>query len=53
MTNFLPSSLAQRYVSGLIQTYLELTVTVIYDPELEFLKENWVMSAGWSTLDSI
>jgi hypothetical protein len=53
MTHFFPSFLAQRYVSGVIQTYTELTVTVICDPELDFLKENWVMSAEWSTLDSL
>jgi hypothetical protein len=53
LTHFLPSSLAQRYVSGVIQTFLQLTVTVIYDPELDFLKQNWVMSPEWSTRDSI
>jgi hypothetical protein len=40
-------------VSGILQTSLELTVTVTYDPELDFLKENWVMSADWSTRDSL
>jgi hypothetical protein len=53
MTHFLPSSLAQGYVSGVIQISLQLTVTVIYDPELDFLKQNWVMTAEWSTLDSL
>jgi hypothetical protein len=53
MTQFFPSSLAQRYVSGLIQTFLELTVTVIYDPELDFLKKKWIMSAELSTRDII
>jgi hypothetical protein len=32
---------------------LQLTVTVTCDPELDFLKENWIMSAEWSTLDSL
>jgi hypothetical protein len=41
-------------VSGVIQTSLQLTVTVRYDPEVViFLKENWVMSAESSTLDSL
>jgi hypothetical protein len=53
VTHFLPSSLAQRYVSVVIQTSLQLTITVISDPELVFLKQNWVTSADWSTLDSI
>jgi hypothetical protein len=53
VTHILPSSLAQSYVSGVIQTSLELTVTVIFDPELDFLKLNWVMSAEWNTLDSL
>jgi hypothetical protein len=53
VTHFFPSSPAQRYVSGVIQTYMELTVTVIYDPELDFLKENWDMSAERSTHDSL
>jgi hypothetical protein len=52
LTHFVPSSLAQRYVSGVIQTSLELTVSVTFDPELDFLKQNWVMSTEWSTLDS-
>jgi hypothetical protein len=52
LTHFVPSYLAQRYVSGIIQTSLQLTVTVIYYPKLEFLKQNWVMSPEWSTLDS-
>jgi hypothetical protein len=39
LPHFLPSSLAQRYVSGVIQTSLELTVTVTCDPELDFLKK--------------
>jgi hypothetical protein len=50
---FLPSSLEQRYVSGLIERSLQLTVTVTCDPELDFLKQNWVMSPEWSTLDSL
>jgi hypothetical protein len=53
VTDFLPSSLAQRYVSAVIETYLQLTVTVKYDPELDFLKQNWVMSEEWGTLDSL
>jgi hypothetical protein len=53
VTHFLPSSLAQRYVSGLIQTFRKLTLTVTCDPELDFLKQNWVMTAEWSTPDSI
>jgi hypothetical protein len=36
-----------------IQTSLQLTVTVTCVPELDFLKQNWVMSADWSTLDSL
>jgi hypothetical protein len=51
VTHFLPSSVGQRYVSGVIQTSLELKVTVKYDPELDFLKQNWVMSAEWDKLD--
>jgi hypothetical protein len=48
------SSLAQRYVSGVIQTSLQLTVTVRYDPVVvTFLKYNLVMSSEWSTLDSL
>jgi hypothetical protein len=46
------SSLAQTYVSGVIQTSLELTVTVNSDPELEFLKQNSVIFAKWSKPDS-
>jgi hypothetical protein len=53
LTNFVPSSLAQRYVSGLIQSSLHITVTVIYDPELDFLKQNWGMSSKWSKFDSL
>jgi hypothetical protein len=53
LTHFLPSSLAQRYVSEVIQISLKLTVTFIYDPELDFLKKNWVMCAEWNTLDSL
>jgi hypothetical protein len=52
-THFVPSSLAQRYVSGIIQTSLELTVTVTSYPELDFRKQNCVMSAECSTLDSL
>jgi hypothetical protein len=50
------SSLAQRYVSGVIQTSLELTDTVKCDPELDLymlyviLKQNWLMSAEWTTI---
>jgi hypothetical protein len=53
------SSLAQRYVSEVIQTSLELPVTGTCHPDLELyvlyviLKENWVMSAEWSTRDSL
>jgi hypothetical protein len=47
------SSLAQRYVSGLIQTFLELKFTFKYDPELDFLKQKWVMSAECSRIDSL
>jgi hypothetical protein len=39
-------------VSDVIQICLQLTITVIYDPELDFLKQNWVMSAEWGTSDS-
>jgi hypothetical protein len=53
LTHFAPSSLALSDVSGVIQTSLELTVTVTCDPELNFLKQNGVMSAEWSTLDSL
>jgi hypothetical protein len=45
LTHLVPSSLAQRYLSGIIQTSLQLTVTDKYDPELDFLKQNWVMSS--------
>jgi hypothetical protein len=40
-------------VSGLIGSSLQLTVKVTYDPELDFLKQNWVISAEWSTIDSL
>jgi hypothetical protein len=53
VTHFLPSSLAQRYVSWVIHSSVELTVTVIYDPELDFVKQNWVMSVEWSTRGSL
>jgi hypothetical protein len=53
LTHLFPSFPAQRYVSRVIQTSLELTHTVICDPELDFLKQNWFMSAEWSTLDSL
>jgi hypothetical protein len=53
VTHFVPSSLAQRYVYGVIETSLQLTVTVIFIPELEFLKQNLFMSAEWSTRDSL
>jgi hypothetical protein len=32
---------------------LELAVTFTYDPKRDFLKQNWVMTAEWSTLDSL
>jgi hypothetical protein len=32
---------------------LELIVTVTCDPDIDFLKQNWVMSAEWSTFDSL
>jgi hypothetical protein len=47
------SSLAQSYVSGVIKTSLELTVSVTFDPDLDFLKQNCVMSAEWSIRDSL
>jgi hypothetical protein len=47
------SSLAQSYVSGVRETSLQLTIRVTCDPELDFIKQNWVMSAEWSTLDSL
>jgi hypothetical protein len=53
LTHYVPSYLAQRFVSEVIQTSLELPVTVTCDPELYFIKQNWVMSAEWSTLDSL
>jgi hypothetical protein len=49
----LQSSLAQRYVSEIIQKPLELTVTVTCDTALDFLKQNFVMSAECSRLDSL
>jgi hypothetical protein len=53
VSQFLPSFLAQRYVSRVIQTSLQITVTVKFDPELDFPKQKWVMSEEWSTLDSL
>jgi hypothetical protein len=53
LTHFLPSTLAQRYVSGLIQISLQLTVTVTSDQELDILQQNRFMSAEWRTLDSL
>jgi hypothetical protein len=53
VTHFFPSSLDKRYVFGVIQKYLQLTFTVNSDPELDFLKENCVISADCSTLDSL
>jgi hypothetical protein len=53
VTHFLPSSLDQRYVSDLIHISLELTITVIYEPELDSLKKNCVMSVERSTRDSV
>jgi hypothetical protein len=53
LTHILPSFLAQRYGSGAIQKSMELTVRVAGDPELDFHKENGVMSAERSTLDSL
>jgi hypothetical protein len=50
LNHFLPSALSQRYLSGVIQTSLQLTVTDICDPELDFIKQNWVMSAEWKHL---
>jgi hypothetical protein len=53
------SSLAQTYVSEVIQTSLELPVTVTCDSDLDLyvlyviLKQHWVMSAEWSTRDSL
>jgi hypothetical protein len=47
------SFLSQRYVSGVIQTSLQLTFRVTSDPELEFLTQNCVISAEWSTLESL
>jgi hypothetical protein len=47
------SSLSQRYVSGVIETSLQLTVKFTCDPELDFLKQNWVMSAEWRKLDPL
>jgi hypothetical protein len=40
-------------VTGVILASLELTFTVTCDPELDFLKQNWVMSAECSKLDSL
>jgi hypothetical protein len=40
-------------VSAVIQKSLELTVTVTCYTELDFLKQNWVMSEEWSTRDSL
>jgi hypothetical protein len=53
LTHFLPSSLAESYVSRVIETSLQLTVTVILYPELDILKQNLIMSAEWSTRDSL
>jgi hypothetical protein len=53
VTQFVPSTLAQRYVSGVIQTSLEFTITVTCDPELDFSKQKCLMTAEWSTLDSL
>jgi hypothetical protein len=50
---FPPSSLAQSYVSVIIEKSMQLTVTITCDPELDFLKQNRVMYAEWSILDSI
>jgi hypothetical protein len=38
-------------ISGIVR--LQLTITVTIDPEIDFLKQNWLMSAEWRTLDSI
>jgi hypothetical protein len=40
-------------VFGVILKYLQLTFTVNSDPELDFLKQTWVISAECSTLDSL
>jgi hypothetical protein len=32
---------------------LQLTVTVTFDPELDYFKQNWFMTAEWSTRDSL
>jgi hypothetical protein len=40
-------------VSDVIYISLELTITVIYDPELDFLKQNWFMSVEWGTRNSL
>jgi hypothetical protein len=53
VTHYLPSSLSQKYVSGVIQKFLELKYTVTCDPELDFLKQNCVMSAEQNTHDSL
>jgi hypothetical protein len=53
LDSFPHSPLAERYVSGLIPTSLQLTVTVICDTELHFLKQNWVIFAEWSKLESL
>jgi FPC/CPF motif-containing protein YcgG len=47
------SSLAERYISGVIETTMQLTFMVTFDPELDFLKQNRFMSAVWSTLASL
>jgi hypothetical protein len=53
VTYYLPSSVAQRYVSSVIQTSLQLRATDICDQELYFIKQNWLMAAGWNSLDSL
>jgi hypothetical protein len=40
-------------VSGVINASLEITVTLKFDPEHEFFKQNSVMSAEGSTRDSL
>jgi hypothetical protein len=47
------SSLAQRYVSEVIETSLELPVTFTSYMELDFLKQNLFMSAEWGKPDSL
>jgi hypothetical protein len=43
LAHFFHSSLAERYISGVIQTTMQLTFTVTFDPELDFLKVNRII----------